>query len=147
MRSPARTYGLQALTGDMGTAQSQHANRPIRSAQRRLDDVDTLFVCGDTRHGLGSLCQIAFERVMPERLFGLQATPDGAHPPRVEAATARGHVGVDAPLAGALELLGGWDRGSIRGLDAGSPLWQPGPRAADALQWTIEPDRFVEARA
>jgi hypothetical protein len=109
-------------------------------ARRRLEGLDTLFVGGDTRYGLGHLHRIAFERVTPERIFGSPVALDGAQPPRIETDTAFAHAPADAPLVGGLELLGGWDHGSIRGLDQAAPLWQPGSRATKALRWSIEPD-------
>lgn len=109
-------------------------------ARVRLDALDTLFVGGDSRYGLGRLHRVGCERVTPERIFGAPVTPDGEQPPRIETATAWAHARADAPLAGALEFLGGWDRGSIRSLDSEAPLWQPGSKASSALQWTIEPN-------
>ncbi len=109
-------------------------------AKRRLEGLDTLFVGGDTRYGLGRLRRIVFERVTPEQVFGSRVTFNGIDSPRVMAETAWAHACPDAPLAGAFELLGGWDRGSIRSLDAAAPLWQPGSKACKSLEWAIEPD-------
>lgn len=109
-------------------------------ARRRFDGLDTLFVGGDTRYGLGRLHRIAFERVTPERIFGSLVRLKGAHPPQIEAKQVWAHACADAPLKGGLELLGGWDRSSIRDFDQAAPLWHPGSKAENVLLWSIEPD-------
>jgi hypothetical protein len=108
--------------------------------RRRLDELDTLFVGGDTRYGLGRLLRIAFDRATPERVFGSSVAFEAGSPPLIRTATAWAHAHADAPLAGALELLSGWDHRLIRSPDSSAPLWHPGSRATTDLLWNIEPD-------
>jgi hypothetical protein len=109
--------------------------------QRRLHGIDTLFVGGDTRYGLGRLRRVACNLVSPRKVFGSDVTID-ADVPQIESSTAWAHARVGASLHGALELLGGWDRGSIRSLDPDATLWQPGSQTVNShtLTWLLEPD-------
>lgn len=116
-----------------------NAKNEYPAERRRLDGIDTLFVGGDTRYGLGRIRRIAIDLVKQGGAFGGTVTLD-ADLPQVEASTARAHAYAGASLSGALELLGGWDRGSIRSLDQASPLWQPGSCSAKPVRWSIEAD-------
>lgn len=107
--------------------------------RRRLDGTDTLFVGGDTRYGLGHLRRVAFDLVKDGRAFGGAVTLD-ADLPQIEALATWAHAHAEASLRGALELIGGWDRGSIRSLDQAAPLWQPGSRSTTLCRWSIEAD-------
>jgi hypothetical protein len=122
------------------------ANGKYPAEPRRLNGVDTLFVGGDTRYGLGRLRRVAFDLVRQGGAFGGAVTLD-ADLPQVELSTAWAHARAQASLSGALELLGGWDRGSLRNLDQAAPLWQPGSRSANTLRWSIETDGLWRATA
>jgi len=107
--------------------------------RRRIDKVDTLFVGGDTRsrYGLGRLRRIEFVR--SDNVFGTSMEINAVDLLRIKSdfvfAHARFENGEPA-MVGALELLGGWDRGSLRGL---VQAWQPGSRSSNgAMKWTIE---------
>lgn len=138
-----RDAGSVAIVGYafIRTRTSADENPPERS---RLNGVDTLFVGGDTRYGLGRLRRVAFELVRQQDVFGDAVTLDGESP-QVQAKTARSHAHAQAALSGALELLGGWDHGSIRSLDASAPVWQPGSCSAEPLRWSIETDGLWRA--
>lgn len=43
----------------------------------------------------------------------------------------------DDTMSGALELLGGWERGRIRDIDATSPLWRPGSKRSVSSLWRV----------
>lgn len=115
------------------------ANDKYPAARRRLNEVDTLFIGGDTRYGLGRLRRVAFDLVKQGDAFGGAVTLD-AEAPQVLASTAWAHARAQTSLSGALEVLGGWDRGSLRNLDPTAPLWQPGSCSASPLRWSIETD-------
>jgi len=134
----ARDAGLVAMVG-YAFIHTVRANDKYPAERRRLDGVDMLFVGGDTRYGLGRLHRVAFDLVKQGGAFGGAVTLD-ADIPQLEASTAWAHAHAQAPLLGALELLGGWDRGSIRSLDQAAPLWQPGSRSANPIRWSIEVD-------
>lgn len=130
--------GPVALVGYAFTRTAK-ANDKYPAERRRLNDVDTLFVGGDTRYGLGRLRRAAFDLVKQGGAFGGAVTLD-AEAPQVVLSTAWAHTYGQASLSGALELLGGWDRGSIRSFDQAAPLWQPGSRATNPIRWSIEMD-------
>lgn len=112
------------------------------SERMRLDSIDTLFVGGDTRYGLGRLRRASFE-LADKNAFGQQVTLDQADPivntSSVWAHARAASVESGALLSGALELVSGWDCGAIRSLDSTEPMWQPGS-ALTASEWTINPD-------
>jgi len=114
--------------------------------RRRLDGVNTLFVGGDTRYGLGRLRRVAFNQVKQGGPFGSEVNLD-AEDPEVALSTVWAHAHGLAShahgrvsLSGALELLGGWDHRSIRRLDQALPLWQPGSCATAPIRWSIGTD-------
>ena len=120
------------------------ANDKYPAERRRFDGVDALFVGGDTRYGLGRLRRIAFDFVKQGGAFGGAVTLD-ADLPQIEALATWAHAHAEASLSGALELIGGWDRGSIRSLDQAAPLWQPGSRSTTLRRWSIEADGLWRA--
>lgn len=138
-----RDVGPVAMIG-YGFIRTKKATDKYPAERRRLDGVDALFVGGDTRYGLGRLRRVAFDLVKQGGAFGGAVSLD-ADPPQIEAATAWAHAHAGASLSGALELVGGWDRRSIRSLDQGTPLWQPGSRSANPLRWSIESDGLWRA--
>jgi len=140
-----RDAGAVAMIG-YAFIHTAKSNDKYPSERRRLDGVDAIFVGGDTRYGLGCLHRVAFDLVKQGRAFGGAVALD-ADLPQLEASTAWAHAHARAPLRGALELLGGWDRGSIRSLDQAAPLWQPGSRAASPIRWSIEADGLWRATA
>jgi len=107
--------------------------------RRRLDAINTLFVGGDTRYGLGRMQRASLDLVSSAQVFDTQATL-GADTPEVTSSAVFAHARADQGMTGAVELLGGWDRGSLRRLDQASPLWQPGSRSESPSTWKIEPD-------
>lgn len=115
------------------------ANKGYPAERRRLDGVDTLFVGGDTRYGLGRLRRATFDYVKKGGAFGGAVTLD-ADAPQVTLCNTWAHAHGQASLCGALELLGGWDRGTLRSLDQTAHLWQPGSHASTETTWAIGAD-------
>jgi hypothetical protein len=112
-------------------------------ATRRLSDVNTLFVGGDTRYGLGRISRRSFELTKAPMMFGAQVEMGNDVSHRIQSATAWGHAVADSALSGALEMLVGWDLSELRSAEHSLPLWQPGsqaPSPSDVLQWTIMPN-------
>lgn len=130
-----RDAGPVAMVGYVfiRTAKAHDESSPER---RRLNGVDTLFVGGDTRYGLGRLRRVAFDVVKQGGMFGAEVNLD-AEAPEVTHSTVWAHAHSQEPLSGALELLGGWDHRSILNIHQSSPLWQPGSRSKRPIQWTI----------
>jgi hypothetical protein len=132
-----RGAGLVAMVG-YAFIHSAKANDKYSAERRRLDGVDAIFVGGDTRYGLGRLHRVAFDLVKQGGAFGGTVTL-GGDVPQIESSSVLAHATAgSASLSGALELLGGWDRGSIRSLVQAAPLWQPGSRSASLVWWSIE---------
>ncbi len=136
-----RDAGAVAMVG-YGFMSAANTNDEDTPKPRRLNGVDTIFVGGDTRYGLGRLRCVSFERVSRSpALFGATAMLDTVSP-QVESATVWAHAQPRSSalhMSGALELLGGWDHRSQRSLGPTAVLWQPGSRA-DKVRWQIEED-------
>lgn len=124
---------------------TENAQDTDLAERRRLDGIDTLFVGGDTRYGLGRLHRVAFDRVAQGGPFGATVTLE-REVPLVESSIVLAHsTAGSASLSGGLELIGGWDRGSIRSLDQAAPLWQPGSCLTSPARWSIESDGLWRA--
>lgn len=113
-------------------------NDKYSAERRRLDRVDTLFVGGDTRYGLGRLRRV-LSCTEQEKAFGVPVILD-TDGPQMETSVVWAHSHAGPLLSGALELLGGWNRGKIRSLEDATPMWQPGSRSLELIRWTIEAD-------
>lgn len=95
---------------------------------RRLHELKTLFVGGDTRYGLGRIQRVAFETA--RELFGAVVELDHEQPHVLTHRTLAHAITNDGVrMCGELEALGGWDRtGQQRGLRVSGPIWTPGSR-------------------
>lgn len=113
------------------------ANDNSPSEWCRLNGVDTLFVGGDTRYGLGRLRRVAFDRVKQDEAFGAPITLVG-NTPQMKTSTVWAHSHSQGLMSGALELLGGWERNSIHRPHQSAPLWQPGSRCSEPIHWSID---------
>lgn len=92
---------------------------------RQLQDIETLFIGGDTRYGLGKIRRIDMSS-SDTAVFGKPVRPDREHP-EIGSDIVLGHApegGGDEGMQGAKELLGGWDRGSP--WKEGRLVWAPG---------------------
>ena len=91
----------------------------------RLRAVETLFIGGDTRYGLGKIRRID-ESSNDTAVFGKPVRPDREHP-EIGSDIVLGHApegGGDEGMQGAKELLGGWDQRSP--WKGGKLAWAPG---------------------
>lgn len=92
---------------------------------RQLQDIETLFIGGDTRYGLGKIRRIDMSS-SDDNVFGKPVRPDREHP-EIGSDIVLGHApegGGDEGMRGAKELLGGWDRNSP--WKEGKLAWAPG---------------------
>jgi len=137
-----RDAGPVALVGYV-FIRTAKAKDECPTERRRLDDIDAVFIGGDTRYGLGRLHRVSFEWVGTDpTLFGSVAMLD-ANSPRVDSPTVWAHAQQCSSafqMSGALELLGGWNHGSPCSLNQAAVLWQPGSRSAGNVRWQIEGD-------
>jgi hypothetical protein len=106
----------------------------------QLDKIDTLFVGGDTRYGLGKICRVEWHEVSGElSVFGKRVYLDGKRP-KIQSEIVWGHaleVG-QSPIQGmqgVKELLGGWNQGSPW---RGALTWAPGSFLESPTTWSID---------
>ncbi|MDQ7828657.1 MAG: hypothetical protein RB146_06645 [Armatimonadota bacterium] len=105
-----------------------------------LGSVDSLFLGGDTRYGLGAIKREGFDPT--GSFFGAQISLEDEDP-SVETNRVLGHATTDASMLGALEHVAGWDRSraGLRSIRA-KPLWVPGTATPDNAprRWWIGDD-------
>lgn len=108
--------------------------------RRQMDKIDTLFVGGDTRYGLGKICRIEWHDVSGNlSVFGKRVNLDGEHP-EIQSDIVWGHA-LDGGqhqiqgMQGEKELLGGWDQGSLW---QGALSWDPGSFLEKSANWCID---------
>ncbi|NLX19894.1 MAG: hypothetical protein GXY53_11550 [Desulfobulbus sp.] len=108
---------------------------------RQLDSINTLFVGGDTRYGLGKICRVDWREVYGDlSVFGKQVHLDEKHF-KIESDIVWGHALENGQfqfqdqMQGMQELLGGWDRGNPwqRKL-----AWIPGSFSEQSKTWSID---------
>jgi hypothetical protein len=108
--------------------------------RKQLDNIDVLFVGGDTRYGLGKIRRVEWHEVSGDlSVFGKQVYLDGEHP-GIKSNTIWGHALEDDRLPiqgmlGAKELLGGWGQG---GPWRGVPTWAPGSFQEKPAIWLVD---------
>ena len=117
---------------------------------RQLQDIETLFIGGDTRYGLGKIRRI--DTLSDDTaVFGKPVRPDREHP-EIGSDIVLGHApegGGDEGMQGAKELLGGWDRGSP--WKEGKLAWAPGScdtkhTEAKPVYWSIDREGYWARR-
>jgi hypothetical protein len=105
-----------------------------------LDNIDTLFVGGDTRYGLGKICRVEWQEVSGDlSIFGKRVYLDGEHP-EIQSDIVWGHALEGGRhqiqgMQGVKELLGGWDQGSPW---RGALTWAPGSFLQRTTAWSID---------
>lgn len=107
--------------------------------QGQLLNVDTLFVGGDTRYGLGKICCVRRHELAGDvTVFGKKVCLDGKDP-QIESDIVWGHAlesDQSQEMQGVKELLGGWNQGNPwkEGL-----AWVPGSFLGEgnAVVWAI----------
>jgi len=105
--------------------------------KERMDSINTLFVGGDTRYGLGKLSRLdGLES--KGTVFKKQVVLDGDDP-GIQSKTAWGHVKDKRTegIYGAKELWGGWNMGELQ---CGKTYWVPGSSVVDRIDcnWLID---------
>ena len=110
--------------------------------RRRLEEIQTLLVGGDTRYGLGRIRRVEFHSA--REVFGYRVALEGVEP-TIHGKRLLAHTAQEGfPEArGALELTAGWKRrgsGEDRqtSLVQGSLAWVPGSVAAKEHGWRID---------
>lgn len=109
----------------------------------QVKQIETLFLGGDTRYGLGRARRI--EMSVADTVFGAPVELSG-NDPSVSSLVLYGHGTTSTNLKGARELVVGWD--SARDADvtplAPTPLWVPGSSANShtPMWWWLNEDGF-----
>lgn len=112
--------------------------------RRQLDNIDTLFVGGDTRYGLGEICRVGWHEVSGDSsVFGKPVHLDGEHP-KIQSDIVWGHALESGQpqiqgMQGVKELLGGWDQGSPW---RGALTWAPGSFREGSAVWSIDKNGY-----
>ena len=114
-----------------------------RDRHRQLQDIETLFIGGDTRYGLGKIRRIDTSS-NDTAVFGKQVRLDGEDP-EIESNIIWGHAPEDdkTDMQGAKELLGGWDRNSPW---KGEVAWAPGSSPYSTNEEDNNPSSKSESR-
>lgn len=106
-------------------------------AKRALEVVETLFLGGDTRYGLGRMRRLALDEARD--VFGARVTLGGDHPQlSTRRVLAHTEAGGETTMRGAKERLVGWDNRARAAFAGGAALWQPGSSADNDTSWCIE---------
>jgi hypothetical protein len=127
---PGEPVGSMALAGYVFLRAGDH--RPS------IDSVNTLFLGGDTRYGMGRVRREVWEET--DRVFGAKVATanDGVS---VERRVALAHASAAGAMRGQIERLVGWDRRSANlTVQHDRPLWVPGSGTDHVRRWIIEPD-------
>jgi hypothetical protein len=103
-----------------------------------LEQVDLLFIGGDSRYGLGRMCRVAWYQT--SEVFSAPAELHG-HDPSVtterllaHASTSEGFV----TMRGDLETLRGWDVGTFYAPGGDTVYWKPGSVSDGREAWAIQ---------
>jgi hypothetical protein len=110
--------------------------------QEALEEIEELFLGGDTRYGLGRVRRVEWRpaRDFFEHLMVLDASEPAIKADRI---LAHSEAPGSSVMRGDREALLGWGPGSDRGLTllASGPLWKPGSVTPDGLRaWCISTD-------
>lgn len=107
---------------------------------RQLDNIDTLFVGGDTRYGLGKICRVERHDLSGgSSVFG-QPVHLNKENPEIQSDIVFGHALEDGQtpiqgMRGMKELLSGWEHGSLW---KGALTWAPGSSLEHSADWAID---------
>ena len=120
------------------------------NCHRQLQDIETLFIGGDTRYGLGKIRRIN-ESSSDTAVFGKPIRLDREHP-EIGSDIVLGHApeGEETEgMQGAKELLGGWNRSSP--WKEGKLAWAPGSCGTNhtdekPVYWSIDHDGYWTRR-
>jgi len=108
--------------------------------RRQLDNIDTLFVGGDTRYGLGKICRVDWRDLSGDSsVFGKPVHLDKKNP-EIQSDIVWGYALEDGQtpiqgMQGMKELLGGWEQGSPW---KGALTWVPGSSLERSETWSID---------
>lgn len=107
--------------------------------RKQLDNINTLFIGGDTRYGLGKMHRARCPDVSDDLSVFERLAILNKEYPGIQSDVIWGHAPEDAVITqgiqGAKELLGGWEQGTPW---KGARAWAPGSSAEQPLDWVID---------
>ncbi len=116
-----------------------------------MDNLETLFLGGDTRYGLGRLRRVVFEPDdPPHKAFGASVKLEGGDPMiRCNRILNHACIGKGLSMIGGLERLSGWDYGLLMKEGQDSVCWVPGscPKEEGSLVWQLAPDGIIRPQS
>ncbi|MDR5696080.1 MAG: hypothetical protein QN121_12545 [Armatimonadota bacterium] len=104
---------------------------------QELEPIQTLWVGGDIRYGLGRLDRVAWESA--DSFFGEKVDLRGEEP-EIQTSRVLAHTrppGGSTSLVGAMECLGGWDM-PTGGMKTQDLTWAPGSRSKGACNFVVQ---------
>lgn len=110
------------------------------SFRRQFDNIDTVFVGGDTRYGLGKINREQWDDVAADlSVFGQPVNLDNENP-EIQSNSIWGHAPADRQspihgMHGMNELLGGWEQGNPW---KGCLTWVPGSFLERSVLWSVD---------
>ena len=93
-----------------------------------MENLETLFIGGDTRYGLGKISRVDWKTKLS--IWGRPVDLSKGDPIIEKSNVVWGHATHDDGMFGNKELLGGWDY-SKRSSEDGGVLWTPGSHLKD----------------
>lgn len=113
------------------------------SFQRQLDNIDTLFIGGDTRYGLGKIRRIELNDLHDNQSVFEQSVNLDKDDPEIESDIVMGHLKndnhKDQEIIGVKEHFGGWEMGIQ---SKGALTWAPGSSCTKSLKFLIDNDGY-----
>jgi hypothetical protein len=107
---------------------------------QKIQSVETLWIGGDSRYGLGKIQRVVWEPQDNSRVFGASVYLDDACAPVLKTNHVLAHAYSDLPLWGMKELVGGWNIKKPwihQGQEL--PAWSPGSLTCKEEQcWMID---------
>lgn len=108
------------------------------SLLKEIQQIEELFIGGDTRYGLGRITRVAFEQVS-DFFCDAKVNVQGNGSPRITVSQVLAHTRphTNLTLRGAMESVGGWDMPQGR-MNAPKLVWAPGSIEPNAQQREFE---------
>jgi len=107
--------------------------------RRQIENIETLFVGGDTRYGLGKISRVGWRELSGDSTVFGKPTHLDKEDPEIQSNIVWGHALESSQdrsnISGTKELLGGWDQGIQW---QGFLAWIPGSYSEDELTWSID---------
>lgn len=120
---------------------------------QKLQNLETLWVGGDSRYGLGKIRRVSWEQINPDDARIFMSPVELTEPsPCVKADRVFAHAYSDLPLRGMKEILGGWNIKNPWKQERDYAVWVPGSSVVinqdgknKTARWSIDTYGFWES--